>query len=89
MPRYFFHVDDGSGLPDDDEGVDLTSVTDARREAASLAGLALQEGAAGFWDGQPWSVRCTDEAGRLLFTLCLTASSSEPDTGPGFQKPLG
>ena len=33
MPRYFFHVRDGSGLAEDEEGRELPNVESARAEA--------------------------------------------------------
>ena len=87
MPRYFFHVDDGSCLPDS-EGAEFTGLVQAREQAAVPAGGVLQEGAAHFWDGQPWSVRVADERGETLFTLKLTASSAPP-AGAAGPKPLG
>ena len=77
MPRYFFRVDDGASASDS-EGIELTGLVQAREQAAILAGGVLQEGAASFWDGQPWSVRVADDPGEILFTLHLTTSSGPP-----------
>ena len=75
MPRYYFHVEDGVSLPDR-EGIELPGLTEARRQAAILAGGVLSEGAGQFWDGQPWSIRVTDDTNLTLFTLDLSATSA-------------
>lgn len=75
MPRYLFDVNDGRA-GGDDAGIDLADLTAARARAAKIAGEALVNGAAGFWDGQPWSVRVSNDAGLALFELHLTAISS-------------
>jgi hypothetical protein len=75
MPRYFFHVENGASPPDTD-GVELPGLIEAREQAASLAGAVLHECAGQFWDGQPWSVRVTDDKNLTLFTLDLSATSA-------------
>ena len=43
MPRYFFHVREGSDLNRDREGRDLCDVEAARREAANLVRKIMRE----------------------------------------------
>ncbi len=91
MARYFFHVMDGSHERDA-TGVELRDLKEARRVAADLGGKTLVEGAAAFWDGQPWSVHVTDESGLALFELHLTTTSSPATMNSRdlvYQKPLG
>ena len=73
MPRYFFHVEDGASGPDQ-EGCELAGLSEAREAAAALAGGILQDGAATFWRGQPWSVRIVDEAGATVGVVHLAAT---------------
>lgn len=69
MPRYFFHIDDGSLMPDQD-GTKLPGIDDARAEAVSLAGALLKDLDGEFWThGGQWTMHVTDEQSRLLFSL--------------------
>ena len=72
MPRYFFHVHDGSSLPDD-EGTELRDLYAAQEEAIRLSGELLRDMGGRFWDGAVWNLEVTDEAGRILFTLRFSA----------------
>ena len=72
MPRYFFHVHDGSS-DKDKEGTELPDTYAAQEEAISLSGELLREFGGKFWDGMVWSLDVTDEAGRILFTLRFSA----------------
>ena len=42
MPRYFFHVDDGRDIPDQ-EGVELAGPDEARAQAVIACGEALKD----------------------------------------------
>ncbi|HTK35379.1 MAG TPA: hypothetical protein VL358_08860 [Caulobacteraceae bacterium] len=91
MSLYFFHIDDGQAHRDED-GRELPNLTEARRQAADLAGHMLADGTGGFWDGRPWSVRVADGAGLALFELHLTAINAPATMGSKaeiYQKPLG
>ncbi len=79
MPRYFFHVHDGSSTRDH-EGTELPDIFAAQEEAILLSGELLREMGGKFWNGEEWSLEVTDEAGRILFTLRFTA---EEQTGFG------
>lgn len=74
MPRYYFHIDDGAPKPDG-QGVDLSSLDEARAEAVSAAGTMLKELDGELWNkgGGQWTMHVTDEDGRLLFSLHLAA----------------
>jgi hypothetical protein len=77
MPRFFFHVHDGTSIRDD-EGTDLPDIFAAQEEAIRLSGALLGEMGGKFWNGTEWSLEVTDEAGRLLFTLRFVAEEG-PD----------
>jgi hypothetical protein len=72
MPRYFFHVHDGSSARDS-EGTELPDIYAAQEQAILLSGELLREVGGKFWDGETWSLEVTDEAGRILFILRFSA----------------
>jgi hypothetical protein len=75
MPRYFFHIDDGTLAPDY-EGTELADLADARSAAVALAGALLKDFDGEFWsNGQHWTLHVTDEERRLLFSLHLGAET--------------
>lgn len=43
MPKYFFHIEDGSGVLQDEEGIDLADLDHVRKEATSAARQVLGE----------------------------------------------
>src|SRR4051794_1137484 len=52
MPRYFFHILDGTALTDE-TGVELADLAAARIEAVKLVAGVLRGGVLpGFWDGE-------------------------------------
>lgn len=73
MPRYFFHVHDGTSLPDAD-GTELPDLDAAREEAVRMAGTLLNEHARAFWSGEPWFMEVQDEWDVPLFTLSFAAT---------------
>jgi hypothetical protein len=77
MPRFYFHVVDGSGIADD-TGEERPSIDAAKTEAARFAGAVLSEGIADeIWKGSPWRLVVSDspspEGGRTFLTLTLSA----------------
>jgi len=72
MPRYFFHVRDGT-LVLDDVGVELTDVASAQAIAIQLSVEILKEGMARpSWNALRWRVEVTDSpqvGGRRFFAL--------------------
>jgi hypothetical protein len=74
MSRYFFDIDDGSGLRIDDVGVSLADRKSVRDEAIAIlpavAKEVLPDG-----DSHDLSVHVRDESGTLVFKakLCLTS----------------
>jgi hypothetical protein len=70
MPRYYFHVDDGIAVHDD-EGTELKDVAVAKCEAVKLAGQMICDSAGKFWDSQEWTLTATNEHDMTLFCLHL------------------
>ena len=86
MPRYYFHIDNGTAAPDP-EGTVLSGLPEARAEAVSLAGAVLRDLDGEFWkEGSPWTMHVTDEHDRLLFSLHFGA---EIPTGEVTYSPVG
>ena len=67
MPRYFFHVIDGTVLLDHD-GTELPDLHAARAMAIHTSGELLC-GLEEHWDGTEWHMEVADEAGRVLLAL--------------------
>jgi hypothetical protein len=77
MPRFYFHIVDGSAIADD-TGTELPGIEAAKIEAARLAGAVLSEGIAEkIWQGSPWRLVISDSpspgGGRTFLTLTLSA----------------
>lgn len=87
MPRFFFHVDDGTGHLDLD-GVELPTPDAARLEAVRLAGAILKDSPALVALGEAWHMEVTDGVGTALFRLdiALTEAASG-HSAPGLRPP--
>lgn len=72
MPRFFFHVHDGTTMLDD-EGTVLPNVDTARKMAVTFAGELLRDLRRDVEDGEDWKVDVADEHGLILFTVMLSA----------------
>ena len=72
MPRYFFHVHDGSSFFDT-EGTELPDIYTAQARAIRTAGEILRDMGAKFWDGLEWKMEVADERGQILFVLRFSA----------------
>ena len=72
MPRYFFHVYDGSSSPDTD-GTELPNIYTAQAVAIRTSGEILRDMGAKFWDGTAWRLEVADERGEILFVLRFSA----------------
>ena len=72
MPRYFFHVYDGSSSPDTD-GTELADIYTAQAAAIRTSGEILRDMGAKFWNGTEWRLEVADEHGDTLFVLRFSA----------------
>ena len=82
MPRYFFHVRDGTYIPDD-EGVELPDIAAARIAAIRATGETLRDMGSHSWNGTEWSMEVTNEAGEMMFVLHFSA-----DDRPAVREPI-
>ena len=84
MPRYFFHLDDGAG-PKDAQAVELSGLDAAREHAVRYFAGLVHDSARAFWDKGDWSMRVTDQAGLIFFTLhfgaTVAAAGARPRAG--------
>lgn len=78
MPRFFFHVDDHVHEIDD-EGQELAGAAEARVQAIIYAGSLLRDDPYLVWDGCRLEIRVTDEAGRPVTAVHVSASDAEPE----------
>jgi hypothetical protein len=83
MPRYFFHVYDGTASRDT-EGTELRDIYTAQAEAIHLSGAVLRDMGAKFWNSTGWSLEVADERGCVLFVLRFSAEERPtlPDAAP-------
>ena len=68
MARYFFHVKD-SAVSLDDDGVEFSSLSEARAQAVVAAGEAIRDLGGQFWPSEAWHMWVTDETGATVCTL--------------------
>ena len=76
MPRYFFHIDNGSEFPDND-GTVLEDVTEARAQAIMTAGDMIKESGGSVEDGIEWRMTVADEIGKAVCELRFLARCTE------------
>lgn len=81
MPRYFFHIEDGASLRDE-EGAELKDLATAKCEAVKLAGQMICESASRFWENEEWKLTATDKAGLTLFCLHFVGVDAPAAMGP-------
>jgi len=73
MARYFFHIQDGKQIRDE-EGAELPDLQAVRDCAVKTAGDMLSDGGgADLWSGHEWRMIVTDEAGREVLVLRFSA----------------
>lgn len=80
MPRYFFHIQEGTAAPDV-EGIELPGLAEARRLAVQTACAMIGHSVEDFWGTGEWQMRVTDEAGLEQFRLTFFATDA-PATAP-------
>ncbi len=72
MPKYYFHVLDGTSIADLD-GTVLPGPDAARHEAVRLCAGLLNDGPGKVWEGEAWELHVHDDTEELLFTLTVQA----------------
>ncbi|MET0429691.1 MAG: hypothetical protein ABW026_14495 [Microvirga sp.] len=77
MPRYFFHVIDGTSSRDE-TGTDLPDIYTAQAQAIRLSAEILREMGAKFWNGTEWKLEVADDHDRILFVLHFSAEERIP-----------
>jgi hypothetical protein len=73
MPRFFFHIDHGV-LVSDEDGMELPSIEEARRQAVRTSGQVVQEFDCRFWERGAWTMHVTSEDHKLLFSLRVAST---------------
>jgi hypothetical protein len=77
MPRYYFHVHDGSEILDD-EGSDFPDLTSVRHAAIRACGEMLSDVPGIIHRGETWRMWVTDQPdgeGQIVFRLNVSASN--------------
>jgi len=74
MPRFYFHLNDGSPLNGD--GVELESVSVAQCEAVKLAGSVICESGREFWENREFNMTVSDTEGLTLFSLLFIGTEA-------------
>lgn len=75
MPKYHFHIRDGSDLRDVD-AVDLRDLQTARHEGAGLVGQCLRDEPQRIWTHPDWHLDVTDKNGASLFRIHVIATGA-------------
>jgi hypothetical protein len=78
MPRFYFDISAGAGLPDDpdEEGQELEGLNAARIEAVRLSGEILSSYPDRFWSTGEWVCTVRDESRLILFVLHFYAQEA-------------
>ena len=86
MPRYYFDIDDGETASEDDEGLELSGLAEARYRAISvlpnIAQEVLPDG-----DEREFSVIVRDSKGAALFRAALSFRGEWLIARPPFLRP--
>ena len=75
MARYFFHTQTLTRTTDE-EGMELASPMDARRQAIQTGGQMMRDCADGFWGSRPWGVTVTNDVGLILWEFSMDGFAS-------------
>jgi hypothetical protein len=77
MPRYFFHVHDGT-VKFDGDGVEFSDLGAARREAVLVCGEMLREIPHALLEGRTWFLWVTDQPDDCGVTLLRLTVNMDP-----------
>ena len=89
--RYFFNQANGE-LKVDDQGIEFSTIHEARIEAVRYAGEVIRDHPTLVWTGQDFRIEVTDDQQLLMFTVIVVGvdspagailSASQDDMGPG------
>lgn len=75
MSRFYFHTEDGIARRDE-EGVELATLAEARREAVRVLGGMLRDQPDDIWTDGGLKLTVADEDNLLLFVLEVSATAS-------------
>jgi hypothetical protein len=73
MSRFYFHAENGD-LHRDEDGLELRTLADARREAARVLGELLNERPDAIWADGGLRLTVTDDQNLTLFALEVAAT---------------
>jgi hypothetical protein len=77
MPRYFFHIHDGTSALDD-TGTELPDIAAAQSAALQTSGEIIKQGSMeNLWKGVPWEMSVTDgpqQDSRTFFIVRFSAA---------------
>jgi hypothetical protein len=77
MARFYFHTNNpAEGLRQDDEGIEFSSIHQAKCEAVAYAGRVLCDIAEKFWDHADFEMTVSDDQGLLLFVMRVVGSEA-------------
>jgi hypothetical protein len=70
MPRFFIHTNHPAEQSlQDDEGMEFSSIHEAKSQAVVYAGQLLRDVAEHFWDTADFELTVADDNGLILFTM--------------------
>ncbi len=78
MALFFFHTQTEKRNTDN-EGTELPSRREARRQAIQTCGEMMRDCPEGFWGSRPWNVTVTDATGLILWEIFMDGVSSAAD----------
>lgn len=81
MPRYFFDINDGRHVFDED-GTELPDIDAARRMAVRTAGAIVSDDADAVWPDATWAMEVSDADRRPLFSIEFRIVASTAKEAP-------
>ena len=83
MPRYFFHVINGSFVPDH-TGTECSTLNEVKAQAVKAASAMLDDQGLQLWETRHWDMYVCDEQNRTRLKLAFTAE----DLDSGGRSPI-
>lgn len=75
MERYFFHIEDGETLRDE-QGLELRNIEAARQEAVAVMAQYLRDRPDDIWEDRPVTVTVQDDRGMTLFCVITSGHNA-------------